>query len=318
MPDRTQLPEIRAAGAVPWRPGASGPEVALVHRPRYDDWSFPKGKSQPGEHVLATAVREVREETGFRIVLGRRLSPADYLSEGRPKRVDYWAAHPAEDGSGPPGPAVAFVPNDEVDDLAWLPLAAARDRLTYPHDNEVLGEFAAGPAVTAAFILVRHTSARIKKAWRDHGHRDDLDRPLTARGQAQAVHLAGLLCCFGPARVISSAAQRCMATVQPYATLAGTKVEAEPAFTLAAGDAPGAGTWMATGVARQRIADLVAAGEPVVICGHRENLPSLLAWVCEELAAPVPHGPPLPKGSFWVLHTSTGQLVTAEQHHLGA
>jgi hypothetical protein len=74
---------------------------------------------------------------------------------------------------------------------------------------------------------------------------------------------------------------------------------------------------MATGIARQRIADL-AGGEPVVICGHRENLPSLLAWACGEMAAPVPHGPPLPKGAFWVLHTSTGQLVSAEQHHLGA
>jgi 8-oxo-dGTP diphosphatase len=316
MPDRTQQPEIRAAGAVLWRPGVSGPEVALIHRPRYDDWSFPKGKSDPGEHVLATAVREVREETGFRIVLGRRLGAAHYPSEGRPKRVDYWAARP-EDGSGPPAPAAAFVPNDEVDDLAWLPLAAAQDRLTYPHDNQVLGEFAAGPAVTAAFILVRHTSARSKKAWRDHGHPDDLDRPLTARGQAQAAHLAGLLCCFGPARVISSAAQRCTATVQPYAALAGTKVEPEPAFTLAAGGAPDAGTWVATDIARQRIADL-AGGEPVVICGHRENLPSLLAWVCAELAAPVPHGPPLAKGSFWVLHTSTGQLVRSEQHHLGS
>jgi 8-oxo-(d)GTP phosphatase len=318
MPDRTQLPEICAAGAVLWRPGVSGPEVALVHRPRYDDWSFPKGKSEPGEHVLATAVREVREEVGFRIVLGRRLSTAHYPSEGRPKRVDYWAARLAEDGSRPPGQDVTFVPNDEVDDLAWLPLAAARDRLSYPHDMDVLGEFASGPAVTAAFILVRHTSARSKKAWRDHGHPDDLDRPLTSRGQAQAAHLADLLACFGPARVISSAAQRCMATVQPYATLAGTKVEAEPSFTLTPGDAPEADSWIATSAARQRIADLVTAGEPVVICAHRENLPSLLTWACQELGAPVPHGPPLPKGAFWVLHMGAGRLVAAEQHHLGA
>jgi 8-oxo-(d)GTP phosphatase len=348
MPDRKQLPEVRAAGAVLWRPGVSGPEVALIHRPRYDDWGFPKGKSDPGEHVLATAAREVREETGLRIVLGRRLRPARYRTEGRRKRVDYWAARPAPpapgglpgpeipqveespsgavDGSDPdppgpadpPGPPVGFVPNEEVDELAWLPPAAARDRLTYPHDTKVLDEFASGPATTAALILVRHTSARSKKAWREHGHPDDLGRPLTARGQAQATHLAELLACFGPARAISSAAQRCVATVQPYATLAGTKVEAEPTFTLTPSDAPEADSWMATSAARQRIADLVAACEPVVICAHRENLPSLLTWACEELGAPAPHGPPLPKGAFWVLQASGGRLVSAEQHHLDA
>ena len=319
MPDRQQLPVVRAAGAVLWRPGASGPEVAVIHRPRYDDWSFPKGKSDPGEHVLLTAVREVREETGLRIVLGRRLSPSRYRTEGHRKRVDYWAAcpvGPAQDDSGPPGGAAAFVPNEEVDELAWLAPADARDRLTYPHDTKVLSEFASGPPTTAALILVRHTSARSKKAWREHGHPDDLDRPLTPRGQAQAAHLADLLACFGPARVISSAAQRCTATVQPYATLAGTKVEAEPAFTLTPGNAPDAGTWLATSAARQRIADLVAAAEPVVICAHRENLPSLLTWACEELGAPVPRGPALPKGAFWVLHAGAGRLVSAERHHL--
>ena len=142
-------------------------------------------------------------------------------------------------------------------------------------------------------------------------------RPLTTRGQAQADTwpTAGLL---RPGRVISSAAQRCVATVQPYAALAGTKVETEPAFTLTPGDAPEADSWTASSAARQRIAELVAASEPVAICAHRENLPSLLTWACEELGAPVPHGPPLPKGAFWVLHTSPGQLVSAEQHHLGA
>jgi 8-oxo-(d)GTP phosphatase len=316
MPDPKEPGKVRAAGAVLWRPGASGTELALVHRPRYDDWSFPKGKNAPGEHVLITAVREVAEETGVRVVLGRRLRPVRYLSEGRPKRVDYWAARPAPDGQDPPGAPAGSVPNAEVDDLAWLPPGSARDRLSYPHDTKVLDEFASGPAATTAFILVRHTSARGKTAWRDSGHPDDLARPLTAQGQAQATHLATLLACFGPARVISSAAGRCVATVQPYATLTGAEVETEPAFTLASSAATD--NALAAAAARQRISELAAAGRPVVICAHRENLLSLLGWACERLGTPVPQGPPLPKGAFWVLQVGAGRLVSAEQHHLGA
>src|SRR5580700_5286457 len=89
--------EIRAAGAVLWRPGPVGPQVALVHRPKYDDWSLPKGKTEPGEHVLLTAVREVAEETGIRVILGRRLPATHYTVRGRPKVVDYWAAKAADE-----------------------------------------------------------------------------------------------------------------------------------------------------------------------------------------------------------------------------
>ena len=319
MPDRDKPDQIRAAGAVLWRPGPEGPQVAIVHRPRYDDWSLPKGKSLPGEHVLVTAVREVCEETGVRIDLGRRLSPASYLSDGRPKRVDYWAARPDPDGdgSGPPAAPAGFVPNDEVDDLAWLPVTAAVDRLTYPHDTDVLADFASGPAGTVAILLVRHTSAQSKEAWQAAGHPDDLARPLTPEGDEEAQRLGRILRCFGPARVVSSPAQRCLASVRPYAALAGTEVEPEPSFGLGPEDASGAATWTAVS-ARQRAGELVAAREPVVICAHRENLPSLLTWICEDLGAPVPAGPELPKGAFWALHTSDGKLAAAEQHGLEA
>ena len=110
MPDRPPA-QIRAAGAVLSRRGDSGDEVAVIHRSRYDDWSLPKGKCEPGEHVLATAVREVAEETGIRVILGRRLGQARYRSLGHAKRVDYWAARPADAGARP-----GFVPNDEVDE----------------------------------------------------------------------------------------------------------------------------------------------------------------------------------------------------------
>src|ERR1051326_6267059 len=116
--------EIQAAGALVWRVRAGGIESALVHRHRYDDWSFPKAKSMPGEHVLLTAVREVEEETGVRAALGRRLATQTYPVEGQPKQVEYWAARPVS--------AERFTPGDEVDDLAWLPLPAAWERLGYP------------------------------------------------------------------------------------------------------------------------------------------------------------------------------------------
>jgi 8-oxo-dGTP pyrophosphatase MutT (NUDIX family)/phosphohistidine phosphatase SixA len=302
MPDPGEPGEIRAAGAVLWRPGPTGPEVALVHRPRYDDWAFPKGKSLPGEHVLVTAVREVGEETGITVVLGRRLSQARYLSNGQPKRVEYWAARAAA-GTGARAGAV---PNDEVDRLEWLPVPAAGQRLSYPHDARLLSEFASAPPASTACILLRHAAAQSRKAWLDAGQQDDLPRPLTARGQGQARRLAPILACFGPARVVSSSAERCLATVRPYAALVGVPVEAEPAFL------PGAPQV----AMRDQITALAAGGQPLVICGHRENLPGLLAAVCERLGAPVPPSPPLTKGAFWALQLSQGRVTSAEQHSL--
>ncbi|WP_327163366.1 NUDIX hydrolase [Streptomyces zaomyceticus] len=122
---------ILAAGCVLWRPALSGHgiEVAIVHRPKYDDWSHPKGKRKRGEAAEACALREVQEETGRRSALGPRLPTVHYTVDGRPKEVAYWSAR-ALDG--------AFTPSREVDRLLWLPPAAARTRLTQPRDRELL------------------------------------------------------------------------------------------------------------------------------------------------------------------------------------
>jgi len=294
--------EIRAAGAVLWRPGADGPQVVLVHRPRYDDWSLPKGKCQPGEHVLLTAVREVAEETGIRVILGRRLPSTRYLTQtGRPKLVDYWAAK--ADG----GPQPGFTPNHEVDRLDWLDLPAARQRLSYPHDAAVLDEFVAGPPDTSPLILARHASAGSKAEWRAAGHDDDLARPLDTAGHEQAGLLAWLLRCYGQARVFSSAAERCVATVRPYATEAAMAVQADPAFTLQLGS---------DGDARHRTDEILAAGLAAVLCLHRENLPVILEEACAVLGAKPPDGRPLPLAGFWVLHIGWNTLACAEQHHV--
>jgi 8-oxo-(d)GTP phosphatase len=298
MPDRSAA-EIRAAGAVLSRHAASGDEVALIHRSRYDDWSLPKGKREPGEHLLTTAVREVAEETGIRVILGRRLGLARYQSLGQPKRVDYWAARPADPDGGED-----FVPNDEVDALDWLPFPAAPGRLSYQRDMSLLAEFARRPADTVPFILLRHASAGSKRAWSG----EDLDRPLDPGGAADAEHLARLLSCFGSCRVISSAAERCVATVRPYAALTGAAIEIDAGFTVsqASGAAPGA---------IKRAGQIVDDGLPTVVCGHGENLPPLLHAICARLGARRPKGPPLRKAAWWVLHAAGGSLAGAERYH---
>ncbi|NUP44178.1 MAG: NUDIX hydrolase [Streptomyces sp.] len=130
---------IRAAGCVLWRrsPRDGGPEIALVHRPRYDDWSHPKGKLKRGEEPLQGAVREVLEETGVVCVPGAALPTVRYLAKGRPKEVRYWAAEPAG-ADGADGTDEDFVPNDEVDRLVWLPPDEACERLTYERDRELI------------------------------------------------------------------------------------------------------------------------------------------------------------------------------------
>jgi 8-oxo-dGTP pyrophosphatase MutT (NUDIX family)/phosphohistidine phosphatase SixA len=297
MAENPAADEVRAAGAVVWRDGPAGLEIAVVHRPKYDDWTLPKGKAEPGEHVLLTAVREVEEETGLRVTLGRRLSPSYYKVDGRPKRVDYWAGRPAD-------PQAPFTPSHEVDDLAWLPMAAAADQLTYDRDVALVEEFAGGPALTVPLILLRHASAGSKSDWDGA----DLARPLDARGAADADTLARLLRCFGADRVISSAAERCVATVRPFAALTGAKIEIEPLFTVTAQ----AG---AEAVAL-RASSLAVTGSPVVACAHRENLPLLMAAACARLEARPPRGRPLRKGRFWVLHVAAGgYLAGTERHH---
>ena len=299
---------ILSAGAVLWRPAADrahGIEVLLVHRPKYDDWSLPKGKREPGEHVLLTAAREVAEETSVRPVLGPRLRTVEYLARGRPKQVDYWSAR-SDHGDA--------APSHEIDAVCWLPWPQALDRLSYPHDADVIASLR--PRATVPLILVRHASA----GYRDDWVGEDLQRPLDAEGRLDALLLADLLACFAPrARVISSPALRCTESVRPYAARFGGSVEA-----MAVLDVPGRVTDLS--LARTDRADtlrylfrnLVAAGRPVVACLHRENLPLALAAACSVLGVPPPAelDLPLPKGGFWVLHAAAGELISSERYEL--
>jgi 8-oxo-(d)GTP phosphatase len=213
LPDRSPEGVVAAAGGVLWRTRADGTvETVLVHRPKYGDWSLPKGKLDAGEHVLAAAVREVTEETGEGVVVGRRSVQVRYTVPDGPKRVDYWLMR-ASGGS--------FDANAEIDDLRWVPLAEAVDRVTYAHDRAVLADALRDDVPRApTLLLVRHGSAGSRSEW----HGDDDLRPLDDRGIDQARRLAEVLPHFRPTAVLSVPRTRCTQTVEPLAEKLGLEV----------------------------------------------------------------------------------------------
>lgn len=286
---------VRAAGAVLWREDRGDLEVALVHRPRYDDWSFPKGKAKQDEHPLRTAVREVREETGVTPRLGVPLPSAHYAVNGRPKRVDYWAAQIAEE--------VPFTADREVDELAWVPVPVAFALLTHDHDAVLLRAFAQRAGRTRPVIVLRHACAGEKRFW----HGSDLLRPLDARGRWESTGLTSLLAAYAPARVVSSATARCVETVLDYAVSRRLTVTTDPVFTV------GAPVSRAERPARLRA--LVAdSPDGLLVCTHGEHVPDLLQELCPDLS----DAASLRKASFWTFHVGADDTVLAvEQHGAG-
>jgi 8-oxo-(d)GTP phosphatase len=258
---------IKAAGAVAWRPGPNGgPEILLVHRKKYDDWSLPKGKVEPGEQLPVTAVREVLEEGGAHLTLGRRLASVRYNVGGRPKRVHYWSAAIASLDE-------RAIPNDEVDRIEWVDADRAVDRVSYRHDHGVLAEFARLPAQTVPVILLRHAHAVSKSNWK----RADDRRPLDDSGRADAKALAELLACFGPrARLITSPAARCVETLRPFAEMSGAELREEPSLYIHAQSSRTDPADSSPSIAAL-IGEAIAAGEPTVFCAHRENIAVLQA-----------------------------------------
>ncbi|MFL6110071.1 MAG: NUDIX hydrolase [Catenulispora sp.] len=285
---------VRAAGCVVWRPGSDGPEVALIHRPRYDDWSFPKGKLDPGESYLTAAVREVYEETGYPVVLGRRLPTQVYdVSFGGPariKRVKYWAAQAAADSE--------FVPNSEVDRLAWLPVSEAGTRLTRQTDRDLLAAFAAAPVDTVPVILLRHADAVLRKRWEG----DDRERPLSEAGQAEAQALVRTLAAYGYSALVTSPNTRCVQTLEPAAAGAGAELVREPALADDA-DPETSRAWL-----RQ----VLKSGRPTIACTHRPVFPGLL--VESPLGQAVRAGRrALAPAEGWVLHAREGNVVAIDR-----
>lgn len=288
---------VHAAGAVLWRTAGGALEVAVIHRPRYDDWSLPKGKVDPGECEPVTAVREILEETGHRARLGRRLGVVGYPIAQGTKKVRYWAAQSLD------GPA-DFVPNHEVDRLAWLPATEAMKILEYPQDRKILRRFAKAPADTQTVLVVRHGTAGRKARYCG----DDTQRPLDKKGRAQAEALIGQLLAFGAAQVYAADRVRCHQTVEPLAAELGVRIGNEPALTEEA-------YAQDPKQARHRVIKIAEAGGTPVICTQGLVIPDLIEWWCERDGIQ-PDKSRNRKGSTWVLSLSQGRLISAD--HMGS
>jgi 8-oxo-dGTP diphosphatase len=196
---------IKAAGAVIWREESPFElEILLVHRPQYDDWSFPKGKIDENESPIAAAFREVKEEVGVTAVFGQYLGSTAYKVDGDKKKVKYWMAQARV------APA-NFVPNAEVDKIEWVSVKEARHFLTHEEDRELLEEFVGRERYADTLILLRHAKAVKRSEWNDY----ELDRPLTNEGVEQSQRLVSQLEPFGVQGIFSSDASRCFSTIEP-------------------------------------------------------------------------------------------------------
>jgi 8-oxo-dGTP pyrophosphatase MutT (NUDIX family)/phosphohistidine phosphatase SixA len=281
--------DVLAAGVVVFRPGR---QVLLVHRPRYDDWSFPKGKLDAGEHRTAAAVREVAEETGLHVRLGPPLASQRYANGGgRSKTVYYWTGRVSGDDD-----VSRYAVNDEIDEVAWVDRDEAFERLTYPHDRDTLREAIGVRRKTRALVVLRHGSARSRKAWRH----DDRLRPLVQAGTAQAQALVPLLAAYDVTRLVSSSSTRCAETLRPYVDTTGWKLELEDG--LSEEDAT---VESVLGV----VEGLLHGDDGAVLCSHRPVLPSVFDVLGLE-------DPELEPAGMLVVHLRKGKVVATERHQV--
>lgn len=234
----SRRPPVLAAGALVWRLKNDKLQVLVVHRPRYDDWSFPKGKAEPGESMVLTAIREVAEETGRQIVLGRYLGKARRrLVSGRKKRTLYWAAQVLPEAGPGEGLRAAVKPasKHEIDKVRWWKAEKAARKLTHADDKRLLARlvdwYESGQLQVHSLVLVRHAKAVSRATW-GYGINSEITRPLVmGRGQAQARDVAALLSAYGVGELVSSPWRRCVDTLSPYAHGCGLDLRSDEAFT---------------------------------------------------------------------------------------
>ncbi|NLP82674.1 NUDIX hydrolase [Microbacterium sp. CFH 90308] len=303
---------VYAAGGVVWRIVDGKLRVLLIHRTKYRDVTLPKGKVDPGEMLAETAAREIHEETGIRVSLGVPVGVSRYhLPSKRTKIVHYWSAHATDDAIR----ASTFVPNKEIAALEWMSPKKALSRLSYPVDIEILEYFVRlveeGVLGTFPIIVLRHAKAVGRDEWQGK----DAARPLSPRGVRQAGSIVGPLQAFGARKLISSPAERCVATLTPLAAVLGRKIETSKLIGQAAWE-KGASD------ARAVVGDRVRARKPVVLCSHGPVLPDILSEIA--LATGTLRGSYLGSASalepaaFSVVHLSTDNpgsgIVAIETH----
>ena len=283
--------------------------MLIVHRPGRADWSLPKGKIDAGEHVVAAAVRECDEETGFTPVLQAPLATQTYSVQSRPKVVNYWRARSrAEEG---------FTPDDEIDEIRWIPVADAADHLTYPSDVGLVATAAQLPD-TLPLVILRHTQA-MKRSEFDGDV--DAERPLTGKGRSQSKALIPLLDAFGVTAVYASSATPVHRDREALREARRHAVTSEPLLTEEGHHADARG-------AAARAIELALTPEPLVLCSHRPVLPTILESMAIALGVGLEDprwrrawDPRLPPGGFIVVHREFSEdgpvrVVGVESHTL--
>ncbi|EYR64354.1 hypothetical protein N866_12335 [Actinotalea ferrariae CF5-4] len=314
---------VEAAGALVWRERDGRLELPVVHRPRYKDWSWPKGKVDPGEQLPAAAVREVAEEIDEQVVLGVPLPSLRYTtSDGRTKRVHYWAARCATDDDAAAltvRPQVERAPLEEIDDVVWVSAATAGELLTRRADRApletLLTLWERGRLATRAVVVARHGRAQRRSAWKG----GEETRPLTAQGRAQAKALVPVLAAFGVGEVVTSPWERCLSTVVPYAERTGLPVRTVDALTEDAFKADPAAS-------ARVVEELLSSPRDVVLSTHRPVLRSVMDAVGEgtrrwTIGALPEKDPWLRTGEALIAHvTGSGAAarVVAVERHRGA
>ncbi len=282
---------IRAAGALLWRENSQLEiEIALIHRPRYGDWSLPKGKIDDGETTLQCAYREVFEETGVKAQFTRELGSVEYQESGESKRVKYWAAKaPASDQQ--------FIANDEVDEIRWLTPADATSLATHDSDRTIINNFLAQEPRTDTLIIVRHTKALERGDWDE----DDSKRALDERGLAQSERLIQHLEPFGIDEIYSSDYIRCVQTVTPLAQSRGLKITEIPNLNEANFEFdPERAISFANAVKQDE--------KNILICSHNPVIPTMLRGILntklknKDLIK-------LEPGDAWIVHRVRGEIV---------
>jgi 8-oxo-(d)GTP phosphatase len=294
----TDAPAILAAGAVCWRIVGGKARILLVHRTQHKDISLPKGKVDPGELLPQTAVREIAEETGLTVGLGAPLGEVTYtIPSGRRKIVYYWSA----EVDGHALETARFRPNDEIAALEWVSISKARNRLTYPHDIDIVDTFAdrwnEGRARTFAIIVVRHGKAVPAEAWDG----PDATRPLLLRGTAQASAIAPALAAYRPEKILTSTAVRCVATIAPLAALVGLQPKEVAGISQDAYESDEA-------TISAIVAKRMKSKKSVVLCSHGPVLPEIISELANLTRTPyttdVGSMAALSTGEFSVLHVS--------------
>ena len=287
-------PIIRAAGAVLWRyPASKKIEIALVYRPRYEDWSLPKGKVEEKESHIACAYREVLEETGYASIFGPQIGQAMYkVPEGK-KVVRYWSAQAI-------GEPVGTIDKNEIDEILWLEVKEARKKLTLDDDKAIVDFFVEFGVQTTPLVLLRHAKALKRDEWDG----EDSDRPLDNLGQLQAKRLLPQFYPYSISEIHSSDAYRCMQTVEDLtrALELNTIIGLDLSEDMYSKDKEAALDYVST---------LMQQGNRAVICSHNPILPKVLKKLVgkkyfKELESK------LEPAEAWVIHHRDGEVVSVD------